>query len=190
MINDILSVECQTFARYLIGQTPSDYVMDKYRQAHLLSPELRDPVDPLDAFMLQVVCSWRPAIGPIDSYTSFFRRQSMVRKKMILLLSILESSDPSFRYFDSPDRGGKLKLCGLFIYHGFASITGLIAATGLLMPAFWIYKGACTVKRLTCKVLPRGQVPDKVKVLPEAVSDPPLATELPVSSEHPLGRAS
>ena len=63
------------------------------------------PRYPADGFLVKVA-----GIGPwstkiIDAYTRVFRPFSTVRKKLILLLAILESCAPTHAYLDSVDSG-------------------------------------------------------------------------------------
>lgn len=98
--DNILDRECAVFCRYLIGQEPNEYVRRKYRAAHQTGV-LRDQAE--DMFLVKVA-----GIGPwstklIDVYARCFRPFSLVRKKLVLLLAILESCAPTHAYLDAVD---------------------------------------------------------------------------------------
>jgi len=101
--HEALDRECAVFCRYLIGQQPSEYVKRKYREAHqsrLFNHVLPDPRDSL-LVTLARIGPWSTKI--IDSYARVVRPFSTVRKKLVLLLAILECCSPANAYLDSVD---------------------------------------------------------------------------------------
>jgi hypothetical protein len=102
----VLEQECRTFTRYLVGQRPTPYVVEKYCDAHAIS--LNGDSDLFDA-RLTAVARWHPETACIaDAYARFFAPRGMLRKKLVLLLAILEISPPFFREFDQPLGGGRI----------------------------------------------------------------------------------
>lgn len=98
--------ECRVFCKYLAGQTPNRYILEKYRQCHE-KVNLR-PVDFFDSFLLKL-SGIRPVFTRMtDAYSRFFKPTSTVRKKLAYLVAIIEVSPPYFRFYDSADGGGKL----------------------------------------------------------------------------------
>ena len=98
-----LDRECAVFCRYLIGQEPNEYVKKKYRAAHQARSLRGDLAHPADDFLVKAA-----SIGPwstkiIDAYTRVFHPFSMVRKKLVLLLAILECCAPPHAHLDSVD---------------------------------------------------------------------------------------
>jgi len=98
-----LDRECAVFCRYLIGQEPNEYVKKKYRAAHKTGFLRGERTYPTDSFLVKAA-----GIGPwstkiIDAYTRLFRPFSTVRRKLVLLLAILESCAPTHTYLDSVD---------------------------------------------------------------------------------------
>ena len=101
--SNILDVECRIFSRYLIGKEPNEYVKRKYRAAHQTGFLRGDYACTADSFLVKVA-----SIGPwgtkiIDAYARVFRPFSLIRKKLVLLLAILESCAPTNVYVDSVD---------------------------------------------------------------------------------------
>src|SRR5262245_43793124 len=100
----ILDRECNVFCRYLIGQTPNDYVRKKYRDAHGSRSLVGGGcISPWDALLIRIarISPWSTRIT--DVYSRVFYGSSLIRKKLVLLLAILESCAPSHRYLDSVD---------------------------------------------------------------------------------------
>src|SRR5205823_3568092 len=101
-----LDRECTVFARYLVGESPGGYVLEKYRDAHAKSALADIRVDDaFDRVLLHIALVHPVATKLVDAYTAFFFKTSTVRKKWVLLLAILESAPPAFHLFDSPDHG-------------------------------------------------------------------------------------
>jgi hypothetical protein len=98
-----LDRECAVFCRYLIGQEPNEYVKKKYRAAHQTGSLRGDRAYPADGFLVRVasIGAWSTKI--IDAYTRVFRPFSTIRKKLVLLLAILESCAPTHAYLESVD---------------------------------------------------------------------------------------
>lgn len=76
----------------------------------------------------------------VDIYTSIFFKSSVFRKKMILLLAILESCTPSCQYLDSVSTSSKTVLfIRIFQYVSFF-VLGLIFSMIFLLPLHLILK--------------------------------------------------
>src|ERR1035437_9355874 len=100
-----LERECQSYTRYLIGQTPTPYVVEKYRDFH----QKMGPVADGDRFERFLVST--SARGPVwarltDSYASVWRKNSFVRKKLAVTLALLECASPGFEDLDRSPGGG------------------------------------------------------------------------------------
>jgi hypothetical protein len=102
---DQLGRECRTYTRYLIGQVPSAYVIEKYRNFHQQS-ETPLALDRFDRFLIGVSARTPFWARLADSYASLLRKNSGVRKKLILTLALLECTSPSFETLDRVPAGG------------------------------------------------------------------------------------
>jgi hypothetical protein len=97
-----LSRECAVFCRYLIGKKPGAYVLGKYADGHRVGRMARAArPDPFDAFLILLARVCPLAARLVDGYTLLFYRSSSVRRKLVLLLAILESCTPTYHYLDS-----------------------------------------------------------------------------------------
>jgi hypothetical protein len=132
---DTLLRECQVFTTYLIGQQPNRYIIRKYSDGCDVSDVLRDPEpNSFDAFLLRVARTHSFASRLVDTYTCVFQKGSIFRKRLVLLLAIVESCAPFYSHVDVPDSTGKLSLLiGLF-HRGAAFALFLLLSTVLLFP--------------------------------------------------------
>jgi len=136
-----LDRECTVFCRYLIGQEPNDYVKQKYRAAHRTSP-LGDAGDAADAFLIKVagIGSWSTKI--IDAYTRVFRPFSILRKKLVLLLAVLESCAPTHAYLDSVDSSSIPLLFLRLVQRCLIFVLLVIVGVVVILPVELILRGS------------------------------------------------
>lgn len=98
---DPLVLECALLCMYVVGRPPGEYVTQKYVEAHRrLHPRLgggtgRDPA-------LALAKRGTLATGLVDAYTRVFRRDSIFRRKLILLIAILECAPSTAAVFETP----------------------------------------------------------------------------------------
>jgi hypothetical protein len=128
-----LERECWVFTEYLLGCVPSAYVVKKYADAHGASSAFSKG-SRFDSFLIRVARGHRGMTKLADAYARLFVRASLLRKKLVLLLAILETCSPSCRLIDSTEEGGKgmllVRLCG----RGIGSFASVIIAVVLFLP--------------------------------------------------------
>lgn len=99
---DLLRRECYLFCRYLIGQRPGEYVQLKYREFHeQAAVEKEMCARPFDHVLLAVARLGPLATQLADGYARIARPTAVLRKKLILMLAILESCAPYHRYLST-----------------------------------------------------------------------------------------
>jgi hypothetical protein len=91
--------ECRAYARYLTGQNADTYLAGKYAACHA-GGRIAEPTQAFDRFLVNVSVT-----GPLwtrlaDAYASRFRKDSALRKKLVLTLALLECSPSTFEYLD------------------------------------------------------------------------------------------
>ena len=133
----VLERECRSYARYLAGRPPSRYIVEKYRDFNQKIG--LSAVHGYDRFLITV-----SARGPlwarlVDSYASFWRKDSVVRKKIVLTLALLECAPPTFEAMDRVPAGGwigaLLRLAGGAASYGVT----LTAASVIFIPvSLWM----------------------------------------------------
>jgi len=126
-----LDQECAVFCRYLMGQEPNEYVKKKYRAGHQTGSLQGDRADHADGFLIKVATIGPGSTKIIDAYTRVFRPFSIIRKKLILLLAILESCAPTHAYLDSVDSSSIPLLFLRFVQRCLAF--GLILLVGIVV---------------------------------------------------------
>lgn len=177
---NLLDAEARCFGRYLLGQTPNDYAVAKYRYYHdTLRSQLGDqrvyelPDQPgdrigdesggsgdrFDRFLLGVARRHPWLTRMADAYGRFFRPRGLLRKKLVLLLAILESCHPSHKMLDSVDPcglgDGSVRLAFRMGLSLFMAGLSLVAGLLLLAPAHFCFKLA----NRTCRR--KGSLPQK-----------------------------
>lgn len=132
---DELDRECHVYTSYLMDWQPDRYVLDKYRDGHNVSEVFRNAPYKMMDMILVSISSRHPFLARFaDVYTRVFYRSAVIRKKLILLLSILESSSASHSYYDIPDRHQKTGLFLRMLAKGLRFVFLLGLSVLLLMP--------------------------------------------------------
>ena len=137
----ILNKECTLFSHYLMDEEPNAYVLEKYHAAHAvtdLSPN--HEADQFDVLLIRISTTHPFITKLVDTYTSVFFRNSLIRRKWVLLLSILESCAPTYSYFDVPDSSTRTILFRTLLQKLFLFITVLFLSIILLMPVHIVLK--------------------------------------------------
>lgn len=128
-----LQHECEAFFRYLCGPELEPYVLTKYCEAHR-KVAAYTPSGGFDQFLVEFAARGPVSTRMADSYARFFAPRSTLRRKLILLLAIMESSSMASKFLDTVDTQNKFLLSGKFLARGFASAVSLAAGTLLLFP--------------------------------------------------------
>jgi len=124
-----LERECRIFTRYLTGRVPEDYVGRKYLEAFSTRQQVQLAArGRFDHVLLALAGthSWLTRIT--DIYSRFFCSDSVVRRRLVMLLAFIESDAVSVNRLDSPTCGG---MAGFVIG---MSLRGLVSGL-LLLPA-------------------------------------------------------
>ena len=90
---DVLARECAVFCRYLTGQSASAFVAEKYAAAHARDARY-GRASVFDRVLLRLAAASPLLAQCADSYACVAARASLLRKKLVLLIAILESSAP------------------------------------------------------------------------------------------------
>jgi hypothetical protein len=100
-----LDRECRVFTSHLIDREPDEYILARYRDAHEKVHELRLARPSMFDRALIAIASRSSFLARfVDVYTRVFAPHAMVRKKWILLLSLLEVSASTHALFDAPQK--------------------------------------------------------------------------------------
>jgi hypothetical protein len=136
-----LERECQSYTRYLIGQPPTPYVVEKYRDFH----QKMGAAEVGDRFERFLVAA--SARGPLwtrlaDSYVRVWRKNSNVRKKLVVTLALLECTPPGFQEIDHAPGGGWLGALFRLTLSAAGFACAVMTASLLFGPVhFWMTAG-------------------------------------------------
>jgi hypothetical protein len=100
-----LERECRVYTRYLIRQNPTPYVIEKYKDFHEKSEAAKE-LDSFDLFLVKTSARGSVWARLADSYASRFRKDSALRKKLILTVALLECTAPAYARLDLVPPGG------------------------------------------------------------------------------------
>ena len=133
-----LEDEAHEFALALLGGDADSYVAVQYARAHLHLP--LHPVSAFDRVLLAFASQGPWALRAADAYARFFAPASSLRRKLAVLVAILESAAPSdaeFAASDEPPVGVIVQL--LLAGVGFALLlgVGILALAPLHLAARW-----------------------------------------------------
>jgi len=130
---DSMKSECVVFTRYLLGCPAQPYVVQKYTDAHRVSAVFSTG-SRFDDLLVRVA-SVHPALTRLaDSHARMFVPTGLLRKKLVLLLAILETSAPSCHLIDAVDRGGKAVLLFRLFVKGMAFVLNVLVGAVLFLP--------------------------------------------------------
>ena len=99
-----LEQECRTFTRYLVRRDPTPYVIGKYAAAHTASPAMAQAEGKGSSrfdVRLTAIARRHPLLAVMaDAYARIFAPRGLLRKKLVLLLAIIETSPVLFPEVD------------------------------------------------------------------------------------------
>ena len=125
--------ECLALGRYLFNQDVNEYVRDKYRSANAMLG-LESAAKRFD-WLLVAIAMRHPLLAKVcDAYARFFAPRGTLRKKMVLLLAIVEVTPPYFHFIDAADAGGWFRFFVHTIWKGTGMVLCLLPALLLLLP--------------------------------------------------------
>lgn len=135
-----LAAECVVFTRHLLGVAPAAAVVEAYVAAHERAPDY----DAATVFDVRLVAVARR--GPLfarlaDAYARLFAPAGLLRRKLVLLLAILETTPPHAAAIDAPLAGGVLGTVLALGAHGFVAALGAVAAIVVLAPVHLASRG-------------------------------------------------
>ena len=132
----IIDRECEVFSRYLVDQPPTAYIHRQYEMA-VLARDLANEAElaPFDRRTLGLARRNVFFTRVADAYCAIFHPHGVLRRKLILLLAILEHAPPTATLFDRPKIRGTIGVATNLLLLGmkfrFAVAVGHFAAIAL-----------------------------------------------------------
>lgn len=119
-----LEDEAHAFSLALIGAAPDAYVAAQYARAHQHLP--LQPGTPFDRVLLALAARGPWALRAADGYARIFAPTSALRRKLSVLVAILEAASPSDAAFASAEKPRAAVLVQLLLTGvGFALLLGV-----------------------------------------------------------------
>lgn len=119
--------------RYLSGVEPSAYVVAKYTEAHRLDlPQLR-PGSRFDELLVAFARGGTFRAYMADAHARGFRPASLLRRKLVLLLAILECSAQGAD-LDAPDPGSRAGFALRAAFDGVRFTLAVAVGAALALP--------------------------------------------------------
>jgi uncharacterized protein YbjT (DUF2867 family) len=131
--------ECEVFCRYLINLKPDDYVLKKYGDCHRRIDLASG--DRFDAFLLKLGSRGVKWCKCCDAYSRFFRPRSPLRKRLIYLLAILETSPRVHTRVDMADDQNRWLVFMRVAFRGGVFVLALLGSSVFLLPAQMLMGG-------------------------------------------------
>ncbi len=128
-----LARECQVFTSYLSGLQFNPYVLQVYLDAHKKVIRYH-AASRFDRILLRFATAGPNFTRLADSYARVFAPASTLRKKLILLLAILESTALGGRFLESVDTQNRILLVLEFALKGLLFLGRFLLATAVLLP--------------------------------------------------------
>jgi hypothetical protein len=139
--------ECDIFARYLTGRPAGNYVRRKYLEA--FSPALQVPLQDCGRFdrLLLALAGTHPLLTrAVDLHSRIFFPASVVRRRLVMLLALMESDAATIARLDVPDCGG---ITGFVLGMGGRSLVSLalfLLSLPILLP-LQLLLGRCDLQQ-------------------------------------------
>jgi hypothetical protein len=128
-----LRSEATVFCRYLAGREASDYVAGHYVRAHAQAARFA-PRTPFDAALLRLGAGGPWTAHLCDSYACLLARDCALRRKLVLLLAILESCGPEHGFNDQVAESSAAMVVGRMAVRGTLFAVRLLLAGVVLVP--------------------------------------------------------
>jgi hypothetical protein len=132
--DDRLARECAVFTRHLVGAEPVPYVVRAYAAAHAVRPETFVATEPFDVFTVRFAAAAPRFTQAADAWCRLFHDRGALRRKLILLLAILETAPPSYCVLDEVRGPAILQAAALALGLGGWALALLVGAL-ILTPA-------------------------------------------------------
>jgi hypothetical protein len=166
---DVLASECDTFGRYLVRVAPGAYVVAKYRAGHAAANIAPTPAaGSFDALVIRIARLGAFPARLADTYTRILARHSLLRRKLTLLVAVLESVAPSHRAFEpappSSPAASLLRMAG----HGIGFLGLLTLALALFLP---LHALTCLMPWARARLLASRGAPPAVLRVRHAAAD-------------------
>ena len=136
-----LASECETFTRYLIGRSAPPYVVGRYVAAHRArAQELSLPPSGDERFFVEIARRGPRWSWLVDCYVRPRAAESLFRRKLVLLVALLECWPATAGRFYSESRESAARVVGRLLARGASFLLGVLVSS-LVLPPLRIFRG-------------------------------------------------
>lgn len=132
-----LSDECNVFCLYLTGRPASVSVQEAYSAAHH-SDARYQRASSFDRILLGIAGKSPFLAQCVDSYACLAARSSLFRKKLVLLVAILESLPPDHGFDDQISDTSAGRVMGRMVWRGCLFSLRLVPSALVLAPLHFL----------------------------------------------------
>jgi hypothetical protein len=129
-----LERECAVFTRHLVGAEPTPYVVRQYAAAHAVRPDTFAAPSGFGAFAVRLAHTSAFGARMADAHCRLFAPRGVLRRKLVLLLAILETTPPFHGDFDAVRGAPTAQVLALGVGAA-AWLVALLLGTIVLLPA-------------------------------------------------------
>lgn len=126
MNREHLARECGVFTRHVVGAAPTPYVVRKYTEAHERRADVFEPRQRFGAFCVRLASVAPFTARMADAWCRLFAPRGVLRRKLVLLLAILETAPPFHAELDVVRGSRAGQIAALVV-----GAVGWVAALGL-----------------------------------------------------------
>ena len=127
--------ECRIFGRYLLGQVPTDFLRQKYIDFHQSRGDSDQLKSRLDGLLLRVARTGVWGTHLADAYATQFFGDATLRRKLVLVLALMECAPPACEVLDRTFSDNRLIIALRMGWYGVATGVMFVAAVAVLGPA-------------------------------------------------------
>ncbi|MCY3003917.1 MAG: hypothetical protein NTV21_19145 [Planctomycetota bacterium] len=129
-----LERECAAFARYLGAGAGDAYVTEQYVAAHEAGVVELPGTTGFERSVVALARALPWSLRALDAHARVFGNGSLLRRKLVLLLAILETRAPHDEALDTPTAGSNLGMFVRMAWLGAVFATLVVVTALLLLP--------------------------------------------------------
>ncbi|MFM7297182.1 MAG: hypothetical protein ACKO4Q_08165 [Planctomycetota bacterium] len=133
-----LERECDVLARYLGASAGDEYVRAQYRAAHDAGVVELPGTSSFERTVVAVARHVPVLSRPLDAHARVFAPSSLLRRKLVLLLAILEVRAPHDEELDTPTGSSVLAMFARMAWLGLVFLAALFLGSLLSVPIWLI----------------------------------------------------
>lgn len=128
-----LERECVTFTRLMAGSAPNAFLIAKYVSAHQVSAAFTSQ-DTFDAWIIRVA-RMAPILARVaDAYARHFAPHSVLRRKLILVLALIETLPPYHRGLSANSERSLGSIVSVLVASGIIGVAATALGVMLFAP--------------------------------------------------------